>query len=253
MIVLLKEILDEFLPTKPPTKEIYESQLEFEFFINKLILEKELEICEDYVFINEDIYLVASSKTTTINSNIGCLEIDGEYKNSYYLDNVLYVCTSEGLYVVNLEIYSYSKVYVDLDINDLVVDEYIYLVGSFNNNPKIIVLSKELNILKEKFYQSNDEGRFTNIEIIKDSYLITLEKDAFFEHSDFMKVGNKNDKKSVLLMLSKSLDIEKTYYFNENNNVEVITSIEVMNSIKIILKANDINFLYEFIAFCNKI
>lgn len=210
------------------------------------VKEEERQTTATGIYVTSNIYIDSFTNSFDIVTSKGTIEINDQYNKHILADDYLYICSNSKIYLVNLNLLSFNVYDISLDIEDFVVNEYIYIVGSFNNNPKIIILSKEAKLLKEKVFSSKDYGKFTHIESNSDELFVTLEKDSFFESDDFLKVGSIGQIKSVLIKFTKSLEIENTYYFNEYKENERITSLLVGDSVKALINTNGEYYIYEF-------
>lgn len=209
-------------------------------------IEREISITENTIYISDNILISYNNDSMIIETSNGDLLINDKYEKYSYINDQLYIISPNSVYLVNLSLLSYYNINLEQTNSDVYIDDYIYVVGDYNNNPKITVLDYDLNILKEKVYDGKGIGRFT--KIIKDKGLLVgiIEKDAFYDSEYFYKVGNKDDYKSVILTLSNSLDIQDIYYFNEYETKEVVNSICIDDNINVVLKAGYKSYFYEF-------
>lgn len=220
-----------------------EEDKNYEFVLEKKVnLQKE----EKGVYFNETLYLTYDLEQVKIYSSNGNITIKTKYKDSFYTINSLYIISDTSLYVININLLSYKEIILDIKINDLFVDEYIYLVGHKNNNPCVYLINDNGEIIKNNIYKSSKYGEFTLINKVNDEYILVGKKDAFFDHPDFLKVGNINDIKSFIFMIDKTLQKKNEYYFNEDTNYEEVSSAVVDNNINVILDTPTKQYFYQF-------
>lgn len=211
-------------------------------------LETSIEL-NDYfsgIYVNSNLMIKYKNSLITIYTPIGYIDICDEYNNYFLKNDLLYIVSFNNLYIINVGILSYEKISLDFTINDLTIDEYIYLVGEKVNNPYICVLDLNGKVLKDKLFEESGNASFEGIKKVDDLYLVWGSKDAFFESDYFKKVGNLGDVKGFILEIDKTLRITNEYYFNEYFKNEFVTSIVVNDSICITLKANNKTYLYIF-------
>lgn len=211
-------------------------------------LEDKISILPDEraVYINSNVYLTYTNTNINIYASTGNVLIYDQYQCCCFNNSQLYLCSSNTLYIVNLNLLSYKTVNLNFEIKDINVDEYIYLVGRENNNPCIYVLNNDGDTIKNNVYEGDGYGCFNAINKLGDKYLITGEKDAFFENPEFAKVGNEGEIKSFIFIYDKTLKKVEDYYFNEYCLQEQISSIGIDNYINIILSTNNQEYLYIF-------
>lgn len=197
-------------------------------------------------YVSKSIYIDSLETLMNIVTSKGIIEINDKYQKHIYKEDTLYICSKNKIYIIDLNLLSFNTYETDLEIEDFTINEYIYLIGSKNKNPKIIVLSKEGDLLKEKEYSGDGYGKFKYIKDTNNELIVILEKDAFFTNDEFLKVGSKNDIKSVVIKLSKTLEIIEIYYFNEYKEKEEVTSLLCDQTIKLMLYTQNEYFLYEF-------
>lgn len=212
------------------------------------VLEKEIKLSDNAhsVFINNNLYLTYSNNTINVISSSGNLTIEDHYKSYYYSNNTLYICGSSTLYIVNLGLLSYKSVITNMNLNDIYIDEYIYLVGEDNDNPSLSVLSLEGEITKTKTFEGSGFATIQTIDKVGEFYFITGVKDAFFENSEFLKVGNKGDVKSFVFVIDQTLKKVNDYYFNEDASLEEITCVGVDKNYTVLLQTHNNTYLYQF-------
>ena len=209
-------------------------------------IEREISITENTIYISDNILISYNNDSMIIETSNGDLLINDKYEKYSYINNQLYIISPNSVYLVNLSLLSYHNINLEQTNSDVYIDDYIYVVGDYNNNPKITILDYDLNILKEKVYEGKGIGRFTKIIKVKGLLVGIIEKDAFYDSEYFYKVGNKDDYKSVILTLSNSLDIQDIYYFNEYETKEVVNSLCIDDNINVVLKAGHKSYFYEF-------
>lgn len=209
-------------------------------------IEREISITENTIYISDNILISYNNDSMIIETSNGDLLINDKYEKYSYINNQLYIISPNSVYLVNLSLLSYHNINLEQTNSDVYIDDYIYVVGDYNNNPKITILDYDLNILKEKVYDGKGIGRFTKIIKVKGLLVGIIEKDAFYDSEYFYKVGNKDDYKSVILTLSNSLDIQDIYYFNEYETKEVVNSLCIDDNINVVLKAGHKSYFYEF-------
>ena len=197
-------------------------------------------------YINKQTYIAYGEKTIDIYTSNNKLTLKDNYVCHAFYNNNVYVCSVNKLYIVNLNLLSVKEYEVELGIKSIYVDEYIYLVGNKNDKPSILLLNQKGEFEKTMTYEGEGYAQFESIHKIEDKFLITGSKDAFFEHPDFLKVGNKNEIKSFLFIIDKTLQKIDEYYFNEYFEHETIISIGVDKNINIILQTEDNSFFYRF-------
>lgn len=196
--------------------------------------------------ISESISILIDKNNFKVKVGKEEIKIEDEYKKHSYSNNELYILTKNRLYLINLELLSYNFFDINIDCNDILVNEYVYLVGSLENKPTIKILNKNCEEQKIKNYEGSGFGTFTNIFLKEDNlYLIGI-KDAHFSNDIFLNVGNQKDKKSFILSVDKTLKEKNIYHFNENRPYEEIVSYKVGESIDIILKSSKKSYYYSF-------
>lgn len=214
----------------------YHFSLEHEININDL----------NGVYINDNLYITYDSTKFNIYASTGNLSINDTYLCSFFENNRLFVSSSKTLYIINLNLLSYKEVSLDFNISSIFVDEYIYLVGDLNNNPCIYLLNNEGDIVKSKVYDGKGFATFKTINKVNNNFIITGEKDAFFDSQDFLKVGNMNDIKSFIFIIDKTFKKLDDYYFNEYTSNETISEVNIDNNINIILSTSIGDVYYQF-------
>lgn len=215
-------------------------------------LDDEVTYNDDYKkveVVNNEISILIKENDFLVKINNEIIYIFDKYTSYFYTGNELYIVSKNTLYLVNIKLLSYTTLKLNIECYDLLVNEYIYLVGSSQNKPVILVLNKDKKLEKVKIYESNDNldgGIFTNI-ILKDDMLFLIGiKDAYFNNDIFLNVGNRLDKKSFILLVDKSLKEKNIYHFNENNKFEEVVSYSISNTIDVILKSSACSYYYSF-------
>lgn len=214
----------------------------------EFVLEKKVNIQDDKkgVYYNSNLYLTYDNKVVDIYSTTGNIKLNTTYKDSLLKNTTLYLISSDTLFIINLNLLSYKTVELDFSVNDIYVDEYIFLVGHTFNNPCIYLYDNEGELIKSNVYQVDEYASFSYVEKVGNLYLLVGEKDAFFNHPDFLKVGNKNDLKTFAFLVDKTLQKVKDYFFNENTSNEIIYSCSIDNNINIILDTSSKQYFYQF-------
>ena len=214
----------------------------------QFVLEKQIKLQKNHkgIYINDSLHFSYSSTMINIFTNKGELKIVDQYQDYYYDKENLYICSNKCLYIINIDLLSYKQVMLDMHIYSICVDDYIFVVGNINDNPCIYLLNQSGEMVKSNIYEGDGYATFKSIDKVEDNYLVTGEKDAFFENPDFLKVGNQNDIKSFMFVFDKTLRKINDYFFNEYSQVEYLTSIEVDESINVILKNEVEEVIYKF-------
>lgn len=197
-------------------------------------------------YINQDLAILINQDSFEIKIDKETLLIEDKYKNYSYINNELYILTINKLYLINLDLLSYSYTDIEMNCNDFLISDYIYIVGSAVDKPTIIILDKNYNKQKIKSYQGEGYAAFTNVFIIDDTIVLLGEKDAYYNNDIFLNVGNKNDLKSFILTMDKTLKEKNIYHFNENRPIEKIVSYEFQTTIDIILQSSTKSYYYSF-------
>lgn len=198
------------------------------------------------IYICSNLYISYHDSNINIYSLTGNLTINDKYVCHYYDNNNLYICSSDTLYIVNLKLLSYKEIFLEFNLNNLYVDEYIYLVGDIHNNPCIYLMNNQGDMIKSKIYEGSGFATFKTIDQVNDDFVITGEKDAFFDNPDFLKVGNINERKSFVFVFDKTLKKLNDYYFNEYTEYEVISQVVIDSNINIILSTSSYDVYYQF-------
>lgn len=198
------------------------------------------------IYICSNLYISYHDSNINIYSLTGNLTINDKYVCHYYDNNNLYICSSDTLYIVNLKLLSYKEIFLEFNLNNLYVDEYIYLVGDIHNNPCIYLMNNQGDMIKSKIYEGSGFATFKTIDQINDDFVITGEKNAFFDNPDFLKVGNINERKSFVFVFDKTLKKLNDYYFNEYTEYEVISQVVIDSNINIILSTSSYDVYYQF-------
>ena len=210
-------------------------------------LEDQIDLPKDKqgIYINQETYLVYDNKSIDIYILSNKITLSDKYTCHDFYNNSLFICSSAKLYIVNLNLLSIKEFELGLKINDILVDEYIYLVGNTNNNPSILLLNLKGEFEKTIIYEGDGYAQFESIHKIDENKLLLIgNKDAFFEHPEFSKVGNKGDIKSFIFVVDKALRKTDEYYFNEYTSNEAVISIGIDKNINIILQTEDSNYFY---------
>lgn len=182
--------------------------------------------------INNDLYILTTDNNILLYyDNEEKLNIEGIYKTSEIdqNQNYLYIATQLNIYIINLQTYKYETLNHSLnEINDIIVNDNIYLLGSKNNDACIIEIIN--NSLKEYLYGGINYETFKKGYFQNNKFFIVGLKDAHSENGPFANVGNINDKKSFITIINMNKEIQDTYYFNQLSNNEHITSFNIKNN-----------------------
>lgn len=217
----------------------YDKQLEITNF-------DKAEIIEDNLYVYEydlKIY-VYNGKSIKI--------ADGTLISIDCFENNIYILLTQNeeryIYIYDLEKEITNSFLVENGIYQKIkVHSNIYIIGSINNDAAILEYTDKGELVAHKNFGGSGEEEFTDLFFINDNIFITGYKDAISYDSCFNNVGNINEKKSFLVRIDKSFEIEKTFYFNNFKSTEKIRSFFYSgNSIHILLACDDLTIQYLF-------
>lgn len=179
------------------------------------------------------------------------LEYNGNLINYYEINELIYIIyqLDANTYLecldTNYQILNYTV--INHDINDTFVDSnYIYLVGSRNEDASIWIFNYDLTIKNIYDYGGDGKEEFTNIRIIEDVIYLVGSKDAISNNSCFENSGNIGENKSFIVTLDNSFSIDKSIYLNKQELVEYIDNLIVYDdSLYYLLYTNNNTYYYQ--------
>lgn len=204
------------------------------------------EIIDDNLYVYEcdsKIY-VYNGKSIKITEGI-LISIDCFENNIYIL---LSQNEEEYIYIFDLKKKLINSFLVENGIyQKLKVHSNIYIVGSINDDAAILEYTDKGDLVSHKKFGGSGEEEFIDIFFMNDNIFIAGHKDAISYDSCFNNVGNINEKKSFLVRLDKSFEIEETFYLNNFKPIEKINSFFYSgNNIHVLLACDDLTIQYLF-------
>lgn len=201
-------------------EEYYESNTNVDIFP----LNGEYHLKED----NNNIYVVNSTELELITN--------GKIIDSLYDDNYIYLIVKKGTInlikydIVNKKII--KNIQYDLDLRGLkLINDEIYLFGSFNGDAGIRVVDKNFEELNNITYGGDGLEIVTNLTFNDDALYLGIYRDALSNDSPFISYNNKYQEKSMIVKTDYDFNIMDTLYLDEGGNDEYLKELFVINDL----------------------
>lgn len=193
---------------------------------------------EDKIFVFEN-YLYYGYQDT-LN------KLDEAYLTHLFINDTLYLATQNNLYkIVRGRID--KKVAIDVTINSLYYQDYLYAAGSLND--KALIKEYDLNLKEQRSFVLQDDVN-TNINfLIKENndFYALIERQHFSPNSIFKNIGNYFDTKTCLIKLDKRFNILKVLYLNVEAKDEIPSSLIIKdNQIYFSINVKEYNLSYYY-------
>ncbi len=126
-------------------------------------------------------------------------------------------------------------------------NQYILVGGCKNNDGVLYKLDYDLKTEEEYRYGGDGYEAITSLKADAEVIYIGLEKSGISNNSGFINIGNSQQIKSLILKLDQNFKIVDTFYFNHDQDQELISKIFLTKEkLEVILKVAETYVYYVF-------
>lgn len=231
------------------------------FFIILLMPKREIKaemIIDNYQEINEEYENIeyydqkANYKLLVLKDKIICfyqdkrIEIIESYVKHLFNNDELYLLTKTKLIKINNGVLIKELQIDNKTINNLYLDNYLYLVGSKDNNLYLMELDTSFYVLREYYLEDPVDAEIVNI-IKVDNYFYCLIKRTHQDmNSIFKNVGNYFDEKTCLIKFDKRFNIINILYLNLDEEKELPKYLSfASNKLYLAIESNSYDYCFS--------
>lgn len=126
--------------------------------------------------------------------------------------------------------------------------QQLIIVGGCDNNDAVIYLfDSHLQLLDTYCYGGEGYEAISMIRVSDKAIYLSIEKSGISNNSGFVNIGTKEQIKSIIIKLDTEFKIDEIFYFNHQQNVEIVFDMFVTKKqVEVVLKVDNDYFYYLF-------